>query len=62
LARENYELDRAVGGVDVYFDGIRYAWRVHGLWMWLTTASHKPARALPVDDLVRTSVATRLDR
>jgi hypothetical protein len=39
LDNEGYrELGRSIAGVTVYTDGTRFAWSVHGLWVWLTSA------------------------
>ena len=39
LADENYrELEPKISGTTVYTDGRRFAWAVHGLWAWLTSA------------------------
>ena len=40
LADENYrKLNRRIAGITVYADGNRFAWSVHGLWVWLTSAA-----------------------
>ena len=57
IARESYRPWRKVAGTQVYFDGIRFTWKVHGLLLWLTTVSHEGARSLPLETLVTTTVA-----
>ncbi|MFN2591031.1 MAG: hypothetical protein ABR518_09715 [Actinomycetota bacterium] len=57
IADEGYTPLRRIDGVDVYTDGVRLAWEVHGLYCWLSAAllalDDIPAAA--IDELVVTS-------
>ena len=55
-ADEGYRLVRRVDGVDVYGDGVRLTWQVHGLYVWLEAGS---ICEQTIDEIVRASAVVR---